>query len=35
MQLYMGFDAVVTDPAKVGFNFVDADLILLRNLFKK
>ena len=35
MQLYVGFDAAVTDPAKVGFNFVDADLTLLRNLSKK
>lgn len=31
----MGFDAIVTDPAEVGFNLVGMDLIFLLNLFKK
>lgn len=31
----VGFDAVVTDPAEVGFNLVGPDLIFLLHLFKK
>ena len=31
----MGFDAIITDPAMVGFNLGGADLIFLLNLFKK
>lgn len=31
----VGFEAVVTDPAEVGFNLVGMDLIFLLNLFKK
>lgn len=31
----VGFDAIVTDPAEVGFNLVGMDLIFLLNLFKK
>lgn len=34
-QVYVGFDAVVTDSAQVGFNTVGADFIFLLNRFKK
>lgn len=30
----MSFDAVVTEPAKVGFNLVGVNLIFFLNLFK-
>lgn len=34
-QVYVGFEAVVTDSAQVGFNTVGADFIFLLNVFKK
>lgn len=33
-QVYVSFDAVVTEPAKVGFNLVGVNLIFFLNLFK-
>lgn len=35
LQVYVGFDAIVTDPVKVGFNLMGVDLIFLLKFLKK